>query len=207
MKDKQTIIVLDFGGQYKDLIARRVRELGVYSIILSGDTTTKEILSYNPIGIITTGGPKSVYKTDSSLCDKELLQSGIPILGICYGMQMMAYVQGGTVESASVSEYGQTSGTVISESPLFEKVGNELKVLMSHTDRITKIPEGFTVTAYTNDCPIAAMKNKEKIFMVFIHPEVTHTLKERQLYEISCIIYVAKGDYNMKNYIETAIGR
>mgnify|MGYP000856179174 CR=1 FL=1 len=207
MKDKQTIIVLDFGGQYKDLIARRVRELGVYSIILSGDTTTKEILSYNPIGIITTGGPKSVYKPDSPLCDKGLLESGIPVLGICYGMQMMAYVQGGTVESASVSEYGQTSGTVISESPLFEKVGNDLKVLMSHTDRITKIPEGFTVTAYTNDCPIAAMENKEKnLYGVQFHPEVTHTLKGKTI--IRNFLYNicnAKGDYNMKNYIETAI--
>ncbi len=207
MKDKQTIIVLDFGGQYKDLIARRVRELGVYSIILSGDTTTKEILSYNPIGIITTGGPKSVYKTDSPLCDKELLQSGIPILGICYGMQMMAYVLKGTVQSAPVSEYGQTSGTVISESPLFEKVGNDLKVLMSHTDRITKIPEGFTVTACTNDCPIAAMENRDKkLYGVQFHPEVTHTLKGKTI--IRNFLYNicnAKEDYNMKNYIETAI--
>ncbi|HOD93277.1 MAG TPA: glutamine-hydrolyzing GMP synthase [Clostridia bacterium] len=207
MKDKQIVVVLDFGGQYKDLIARRVRELGVYSIILSGDTTTDEILSYNPIGIITTGGPKSVYKPNSPLCEKELLESGIPVLGICYGMQMMAYILGGKVSSASVSEYGQTKAKVIHESKLFANTDSELKVLMSHTDRIITLPEGFVATVKTENCPIAAMENNDKrLYGVQFHPEVTHTIKGKKI--IRNFLYNicnAKGDYNMKNYIETAV--
>ena len=207
MKDKQIVVVLDFGGQYKDLIARRVRELGVYSIILSGDTTTDEILSYNPIGIITTGGPKSVYKPNSPLCEKELLESGIPVLGICYGMQMMAYILGGKVSSASVSEYGQTKAKVIHESKLFANTDSELKVLMSHTDRIITLPEGFVATVKTENCLIAAMENNDKrLYGVQFHPEVTHTIKGKKI--IRNFLYNicnAKGDYNMKNYIETAV--
>ena len=204
---KQTVIVLDFGGQYKDLIARRVRECNVYSIILSGDTSTEEILKYHPIGIITTGSPKSVYKEGVTRCDERLFSLGIPILGICYGMQLITYMLGGSVESCHVSEYGQTKGNITEDSMLFKGIDKDLRVLMSHTDRVVKLPKGFRNIAATENCPIAAMADeKNKIYGVQFHPEVTHTLNGKKiirnfLYDICN----AAGDYNISGYIKTTV--
>ena len=151
----ETVIVLDFGGQYNQLIARRVRECNVYCEVMSYKNSIEKIKEKNPVGIIFTGGPNSVYDEKSPHYDKTIFELVIPILGICYGSQLMAYTLGGHVDTAPVSEYGKTEITT-SESKLFENVDKNTVVWMSHTDYIDKIPEGFKITAYSNDCPCAA---------------------------------------------------
>ena len=203
----QTVIVLDFGGQYKELIARRVRECGVYSVILPGNCSLDRIRALDPIGIITTGGPMSVYKSDSPRCDRALFELGVPILGICYGFQLMSYTLGGTVEGCTVSEYGQTEMVCDPTGEFFRGFDERQTVLMSHTDRVTAVPEGFVATAHTADCPIAAMENKEKkLFGIQFHPEVIHT--ENGVAMIRQFLYSAcgaKGDYSMDDYIDRQI--
>ncbi|HBL41125.1 MAG TPA: GMP synthase (glutamine-hydrolyzing) [Ruminococcaceae bacterium] len=203
----QTVIVLDFGGQYKELIARRVRECGVYSVILPGNCSLDRIKELEPIGIITTGGPMSVYKPDSPHCSKELFELGIPILGICYGFQLMSYTLGGTVEGCSVSEYGRTEMVCDTKSDFFKGFDEKQTVLMSHTDRVSVVPDGFVTTAHTADCPIAAMENKEKkLFGIQFHPEVLHT--DNGVKMIRRFLYTAcgaKGDYSMDDYIERQV--
>ena len=140
----ETVIVLDFGGQYNQLIARRVRECNVYCEVMSYKNSIEKIKEKNPVGIIFTGGPNSVYDEKSPHCDKTIFELGIPILGICYGSQLMAYTLGGHVDTAPVSEYGKTEITT-SESKLFENVDKNTVVWMSHTDYIDKIPEGFKI--------------------------------------------------------------
>ena len=135
----QTVIVLDFGGQYKELIARRVRECGVYSVILPGDTPLERIRALRPIGIILTGGPNSVYLDDAPHCDKALFDLGVPILGICYGLQLMAWSTGGTVSPCSVSEYGRTAMTVDTDCVLFRSLTAGQIGLMSHTDQVSAL--------------------------------------------------------------------
>ena len=157
----ETVIVLDFGGQYNQLIARRVRECNVYCEVMSYKNSIEKIKEKNPVGIIFTGGPNSVYDEKSPHYDKTIFELGIPILGICYGSQLMAYTLGGHVDTAPVSEYGKTEITT-SESKLFENVDKYTVVWMSHTDYIDKIPEGFKITAYSNDCPCAAYEDEEK---------------------------------------------
>ncbi len=173
----EKIIVLDFGGQYKQLIARRVREQKVYCEICPSDIGTNEIKRLSPKGIILTGGPNSVYAPDSPASDPELFELGIPILGICYGSQLMAYLLKGTVKTAPASEYGHTMLHIdIGDSPIFKDVKQDIRTWMSHTDYIAEAPEGFTVTAHTADCPVAAMENREKkLYTVQFHPEVEHT--------------------------------
>ena len=173
---QEKILVLDFGGQYNQLIARRVRECNVYCEVHPYNMSIEKIKEFNPKGIIFTGGPNSVYASDSPLCDKELFNLGYPILGICYGSQLIAHVLGGKVEHATTSEYGKTEVNVDTNSLLFENVNENTTCWMSHTDLITKAPENFTITAYTSNCPIAAMENKEqKLYAVQYHPEVAHT--------------------------------
>ena len=167
----ETVIVLDFGGQYNQLIARRVRECNVYCEVMSYKNSIEKIKEKNPVGIIFTGGPNSVYDEKSPHYDKAIFELGIPILGICYGSQLMAYTLGGHVDTAPVSEYGKTEITT-SESKLFENVDKNTVVWMSHTDYIDKIPEGFKITAYSNDCPCAAYEDEEKkLYAVQYHPE------------------------------------
>ncbi len=204
--NNETVIVLDFGGQYKELIARRVRECGVYSVIKPGDASLSELLSLNPIGIITTGGPLSVYGKDSPKCSPELFRQGIPILGICYGFQLMTRLLGGEVKKSPVSEYGETE-TFLENSPLFEGLSSSQITLMSHTDIVTKLPKDFKPLGKTGDCPIAAAGNENmKLYGVQFHPEVEHTKNGLKI--IRNFLYNvcgASGDYSMDDYIDRKV--
>ena len=204
---KETILVLDFGGQYKELIAGAVRELSVYSEIKPGGISAKEIKGINPIGIILTGGPNSVYLPDSPKCTPELFELGIPILGICYGMQMMCHMLGGEVAPGSVGEYGRIKvAPDKASSKLFGDKSEGFNALMSHRDAVKKLPEGFCKTAETETC-IAACENVEKkLYNVQFHPETKSTdggkeIIRRFLYEICN----AAGDYKLDDYIDMQI--
>lgn len=205
---QEMIIVLDFGGQYNQLIARRVRECGVYCEVLSYQTPIDELIAKAPKGIILTGGPNSVYDETSPHYDKALFETGIPILGICYGAQLMAYSTGGKVETATTSEYGKTDVRVTcNNSLLFGGVENETVVWMSHTDMITEVGLGFVVTAHTDKCPVAAMENAEKkLYAVQYHPEVTHSIKGQQM--LSNFVYDVcgcKSDWKMADFTRNTI--
>ena len=202
----ETVIVLDFGGQYNQLIARRVRECNVYCEVMSYKNSIEKIKEKNPVGIIFTGGPNSVYDEKSPHYDKAIFELGIPILGICYGSQLMAYTLGGHVATAPVSEYGKTEITT-SESKLFENVDKNTVVWMSHTDYIDKIPEGFKITAYSNDCPCAAYENEEKkLYAVQYHPEVNHSVQGQQMLKNFLFnVCGCKGDWLMSDFAEKSI--
>ena len=172
----QTILVLDFGGQYNQLIARRVREQGVYCDLVPYTKTIDEILDYAPIGIIFTGGPNSVYDDDAPDVDKRIFELGIPILGICYGCQLIAYKLGGDVTHADTREYGRSEITYGEGSKLFEGVTKQNICWMSHTDYVSRVPGGFRVTATTPTCPAAGFEDeKHKIYGIQSHTEVHHT--------------------------------
>lgn len=207
MQTNQTVIVLDFGGQYKELIARRVRECHVKSVIMSGHTSPDEIRKLHPIGIILTGGPHSVYCESAPHAEPALFEMGVPILGICYGMQLMAYTLGGTVSPCSVSEYGAIDVNYGTDSPLTADMGEHALALMSHTDRVTVMPEGFTRLASTANCENAAMANEErKLYAVQFHPEVERTVKGKKLLRnFLYLVCGAKGDYTLDDYIATEI--
>ncbi len=201
------IIVLDFGGQYNQLIARRVRECGVYCEVKSYKTPIDEIKAKNPKGIIFTGGPNSVYDENSPHIGKEIFELGVPVLGICYGCQLMAYTLGGKVSSCVTSEYGKTETIYDNSSLLFKGLPEKAVSWMSHTDFVSKIPEGFKVTAHTADCPAAAYENAEKkLYAVQFHPEVNHTENGCKMIDsfvknvCGCV-----GDWTMGNYAKTAI--
>ncbi len=201
------IIVLDFGGQYNQLIARRVRECGVYCEVKSYKTPIDEIKAKNPKGIIFTGGPNSVYDENSPHIGKEIFELGVPVLGICYGCQLMAYTLGGKVSSCVTSEYGKTETIYDNSSLLFNGLPEKAVSWMSHTDFVSEIPEGFKVTAHTADCPAAAYENAEKkLYAVQFHPEVNHTENGCKMIDsfvknvCGCI-----GDWTMGNYAKTAI--
>lgn len=206
----QLVIVLDFGGQYNQLIARRVRECGVYCEVKSYKTPLEEIKAMAPMGIIFTGGPNSVYDESSPHISKEIFETGIPILGICYGCQLMAYTLGGKVSSCVNSEYGKTETNYDKSSVLFGGVSElpEKEISwMSHTDYISEVPEGFRITAHTADCPAAAIENPEKkLYAVQFHPEVNHTVHGVKMID-SFLKNVCgcSGDWSMHNYAQTAI--
>ena len=204
---KESVIVLDFGGQYNQLIARRVRECNVYCEVHPHTLSLDKIKEINPKGIIFTGGPNSVYGEDSPRCEKEIFELGIPILGICYGSQLMAYMLGGTVETAPVSEYGKTEVTVDTTSKLFEGVSENTICWMSHTDYIAKAPENFTITGHTPVCPVAAMELPEKKFYaVQYHPEVMHTQEgTKMIRNFLYNICECTGDWQMDSFVETTI--
>lgn len=207
-KSKQTVVVLDFGGQYKELIARRVRECKVHSQILAGSTPIEKLKEIAPIGIILTGGPHSVYEESSPHTTKALFELGIPILGICYGMQLMAYTLGGEVKSCTVSEYGTVNVDVDDSScALFDKVAAKTVALMSHTDFVAKVPNGFKALAHTGDCPVAAMScDEQKLYAVQFHPEVERTKSGKKiLRNFLYRVCGAKGDYNMDDFITQEI--
>ena len=205
--NREMIIVLDFGGQYNQLIARRVRECNVYCEVHPDSMSMDKIREMNPKGIIFTGGPNSVYGDDSPRCPKELLEMGIPVLGICYGSQLMAYLLGGSVKTAPVSEYGHTEVEVDTSSVLFQDVSPSTVCWMSHTDYIEKAPEGFRVTAHTPVCPVAAMELPEKnLYAVQFHPEVMHTKEGMKM--LSNFVYKVcgcSGDWKMDSFVETTI--
>ncbi len=206
--NKEKIFVLDFGGQYNQLIARRVRDNGVYCEIHSYRMSVNEIKKADPKGIILTGGPNSVYGPDAILADPELFELGIPILGICYGAQLMAHTLGGVVDTAPTSEYGKTEMKVNSaESMLMSGIPERTIAWMSHTDYIKEVPEGFIVTASTDVCHVAAMEDcKRKMFGIQSHPEVTHSVDgDRVLRNFIYDICGCSGDWEMSSFAATAI--
>lgn len=204
----EKILVLDFGGQYNQLIARRVRDNHVYAEILPYTTPLETIRENGYKGIIFTGGPNSVYDSSSPHYTADILELGIPVLGICYGCQLIAWMLGGKVETAPVSEYGKIElHTNSVKSPLFKDVPESSTVWMSHTDFISQPPQGFETIGFTNDCPCAAMQNtQKKIYAVQFHPEVTHSEYGKQimknfLYDVcGC-----SGDWVMDNFIDTTV--
>lgn len=176
MKNEELILIVDFYGQYNQLIARRVRECNVYSEIVPFTTSIEKIKEKAPKGIIFTGGPASVYGENAPKCDPEIFNLGIPVLGICYGMQLMTDMLGGEVQRADKREYGVTQVHIKNSSKLFDTFEDVNDCLMSHTDFVAKLPEGFENIGYTNHCPNAAMQNAEKGFYgIQFHPEVNHT--------------------------------
>ncbi|MCL2574840.1 MAG: glutamine-hydrolyzing GMP synthase [Defluviitaleaceae bacterium] len=200
----EMILVMDFGGQYKELIARGVRTNGVYSEIRPGSFTAEKIKELAPIGIILTGGPKSVYLEDSYLCDPEIFTLGIPVLGICYGMQMMVHMLGGKVSSGDVGEYGQVDVLSIGVSKLLPQ-GN-FKALMSHRDSVAELPQGFITTAKTDHCIAAIENDAKKLYGLQFHPETDLTAGGKEvLRRFLMDICGASGDYELKGYEEEKI--
>lgn len=203
VKNEDKVVVLDFGGQYKELIARTVRELGVYSEILPGNTTASRLKEIAPKAIILTGGPYSVYDETSPKMDAEVLQLGIPVLGICYGMQLVCHTLGGRVEAAETGEYGTVRTTVVKDSLLFKEViaGD---VLMSHSDRVVRLPEGFVVTSQTAHCPIASAENVDKnIYLVQFHPEVNRTrYGKKMIANFLFAVSGAKKGYSVRKVLQ-----
>lgn len=204
----QLCIVLDFGGQYNQLIARRVRECGVYCEIKRYDTPIDEIKKLEPSGIIFTGGPNSVYDETSPHITKEIFELNVPILGICYGCQLMAYTLGGRVESCEKSEYGKIEITHNNDgSKLFKNVPESSVVWMSHTDFVSQVPENFAVTSHSADCPSASFECPERrLYAVQFHPEVTHSEFGKQilhnfLYEVCDF----SGDWVMDDFIDSTV--
>ena len=203
----EAVLILDFGGQYSQLIARRVRELNVYCEIKPYRISAEEIKQGNYKGIIFSGGPNSVYAEKAPKCDPELFELGIPVLGICYGAQLMANMLGGEVSTSLVKEYGNTNVLFDSTSTLFQNASDENICWMSHTDYISKTPEGFKIVARTDDCPVAAMEDRtNKFYAMQFHPEVQHT-KEGMTY-LKNFLYNAcacKGDWKMSSFVNDTI--
>lgn len=202
----QKVLILDFGGQYNQLIARRVRELNVFCDLVPSEMSVEKIKEYDPIGIIFTGGPNSVYEEGSPKIDKEVFSLGIPVLGICYGCQLTAHLLGGTVERADTSEYGKAEVEYV-YSKLTKDMPKKAVCWMSHTDRITTLPAGFKRIAQSENCPFAAFGDEErKIYGVQFHPEVNHTqygtkLLRNFLYEVCGAV----GDWTMSNFVANKI--
>lgn len=210
MEKHQLVLVLDFGGQYNQLIARRVREHHVYCEVKSYKTPIEEIRAMHPIGIIFTGGPNSVYEENSPHCSNEIFELGIPVLGICYGCQFMAQALGGEVTAAtdaSAREYGKTMTYYDTTSKLFKGLPTEGISWMSHGDYMAKVPDGFKLTAHSRMCPNVAIADEARGFYgVQYHPEVNHTAGGSQmLYNFLYEICHAKGDWTMDDYSKNTI--
>ena len=232
--DQEKVIVIDFGGQYNQLVARRVRECNVYCEIYSYRTDIEQIKAMNPKGIILTGGPNSCYEKDSPTYTKELFELGVPVLGLCYGAQLMMHILGGKVEKAPVREYGKTEVFVNPASPLFSEVGaagHEIAKAssgaeiteamredhsrnshyticwMSHFDYISKPAPGFSIVAHTADCPVAAAENRESnLYAIQFHPEVLHTQEgSKMLYNFVRGVCGCAGSWRMDSFVESAI--
>nr|WP_156969228.1 glutamine-hydrolyzing GMP synthase [Pontibacillus chungwhensis] len=201
------ILVLDFGSQYNQLITRRIREFGVYSELHSHRLTAEEIKEMNPTGIILSGGPNSVYAEDSFRCDPAIFELDIPVLGICYGMQLMTHHYGGKVERALQREYGKANLQVEGEPSLFKDLPKEQVVWMSHSDKVVEAPAGFSVDATSPSCPVSAISYEEKkMYGVQFHPEVRHSeygneVLKRFVFDIC----EEKGDWTMENFIELEV--
>ncbi|HXF06892.1 MAG TPA: glutamine-hydrolyzing GMP synthase, partial [Blastocatellia bacterium] len=208
MAAHETVLILDFGGQYTQLIARRVRELGVYSEIVPYNVPFEAICSRSPRALILSGGPRSVYEQGAPRCDRRILDLGVPVLGICYGLQLLAHYLGGRVEAAPRREYGAAQVTVQGVSPLFTGLPSTLDVWMSHGDEVKDPPSGFVITGLT-DRAIAAIEDPQRrLYGVQFHPEVAHTplgreILRRFLFDVCRL----KGDWQMESFIETTVAR
>jgi len=205
----QTIVVLDFGSQFTQLIARRLRELSVYSEILPFDTPLDEIQRRKPVGIILSGGPKSVSETGAPRCDPRVVSIGVPVLGICYGMQLMTDILGGQVAPAPHREFGLATIKIEPGAPLFAAIPSELRVWASHGDFVTAAPAGFAVTATTTNAPVAAMAAPERgLYALLFHPEVAHTDRGLEiLRNFAFGVCGCTGDWTMKSFVEEATAR
>ena len=205
---RETVIVIDFGGQYNQLVARRVRECNVYCEIYSYKTNIETIKAMNPKGIILTGGPNSCYEADSPTYTKELFELGIPVLGLCYGAQLMMHILGGKVEAAPVREYGKTEVLVDKkDSKIFADVSEKTICWMSHFDYISKVAPGFTISAHTADCPVAAAENADKgLYAIQYHPEVLHTVEgTKMLSNFVLNVCGCAGDWKMDAFVENTV--
>lgn len=205
----ESVLIMDFGGQYSQLIARRVRECNVYCELKSYKITADEIKKAGYRGIIFTGGPNSTYAGDAPKCDPEIFNLGIPVLGICYGAQLMAYMLGGKVKSSEVKEYGKTVIECNTSSLIFHAAKAKNVCWMSHTDQISEVPHDFKITAISDDCPVAAMENiKKNFFALQFHPEVQHT-NEGMLY-LRNFLYNACGctaEWKMSSFVKDAVAQ
>ncbi|MBO1225559.1 MAG: glutamine-hydrolyzing GMP synthase [Candidatus Scalindua sediminis] len=203
----EIVIVIDFGSQYSHLIARRIREQNVYSKIISYKVTPDEIRQLNPKGIILSGGPASVSVKDTPRCDEKILFMNIPILGICYGLQLGSQILGAKIKPSKNREYGRTNCTIKDHSLLLDSLDSNINVWMSHGDQVIELPDDFQSLAYTENCPYAAVRHKEKDFYgVQFHPEVTHTPSGNQiLHNFLFKICHCSGDWSMSSYIDRAI--
>ena len=203
MKERELILIIDFYGQYNQLIARRVRECNVYSEVVPYKISIEEIKKKNPKGIIFTGGPSSVYEKNSPKCDEEIFKLGIPILGICYGMQLMTSCLGGQVKKANKKEYGEINVKLDNTSNLFLGLETENICLMSHTDYVSFVPNGFNIIAKTDNCPVAAIENKEKKFYgIQFHTEVNNTVNGTQIIK-NFLFNICKctGDWKISSFV------
>lgn len=205
--NRELILVIDFGGQYNQLIARRVRENNVYCEIVPYTYSIEKIKEKNPKGIIFTGGPNSVYGENAPRIDKEIFNLGVPVLGICYGDQLTAHLLGGEVKSAEIREYGKTEINIDTSCLLFEGIKDKEQCWMSHTDYVAKAPIDFKVVANSDKCPIAAMANENRnIYGVQFHPEVEHTpFGKKMLKNFLFNICKVKGDWSMESFAEEKI--
>jgi len=205
--EKELVIVIDFGGQYNQLVARRVRECNVYCEIYSYKTDLNKIKAMNPKGIILTGGPSSCYEEGAATCSPELFNLGIPVLGLCYGAQLMSYVLGGNVERAAAREYGKTDITIDNSSELMKGVSQSTTCWMSHFDYISKMAPGFRAIAHTSNCPVAACECEERgLYAIQFHPEVLHTPEgSKMLFNFVRNICGCSGDWRMDTFVEDSI--
>ncbi|MBO8171684.1 MAG: glutamine-hydrolyzing GMP synthase [Bacillaceae bacterium] len=205
--ERELIIVLDFGGQYNQLIARRIRDLGVYSELLPYHTPVEKIKEKNPKGIVFSGGPNSVYGEDAPRVDPAIYELGVPILGICYGMQMMTHQLKGKVQRADIREYGKSIIRIMTDSPFFKGMDPEETVWMSHSDKVLEPPEGFRVDVSNEACPVAAISHPEKHFYgVQFHPEVRHTEKGNEMLKNFLFdICGCKGNWTMESFVDSTV--
>jgi GMP synthase (glutamine-hydrolysing) len=207
LPEQELVVVLDFGGQYSHLIARRIRELKVFCEMLPFSTSIAEIIARRPRGIVLSGGPSSVHQEKAPACDPALYQAGIPVLGICYGMQLMTRQLGGVVNRSGRREYGKTGLNVLVKDKLLSCMGQSDQCWMSHGDRVETPPPGFTVSARTSNSPVAAMANPEKnLYAVQFHPEVVHTPRGKDVLKAFLFdICGCRGDWNMSSFLERSV--
>ncbi|HTY10671.1 MAG TPA: glutamine-hydrolyzing GMP synthase [Bacteroidota bacterium] len=207
MSQPEAVLILDFGAQYSQLIARRVRELHVYCEIHPFNIPLEKIKAFNPKGIILSGGPASVYAPDAPISDEGIFELGIPVFGICYGLQLMAFQLGGEVDKAGKREFGRAKLLVDSDSGIFSGVSRATDVWMSHGDSLTKLPAGFEPIAHSQNAPICAIRNeRKKIYGVQFHPEVVHTSEGKKI--LGNFLYNVcgcKGDWNAGSFIERSV--
>jgi GMP synthase (glutamine-hydrolysing) len=203
----ERVLVLDFGGQYAQLIARRVREQNVYCEIVRHSIRPEQVMSHGPSGLILSGGPASVYEADAPRCDAGIFRLGIPVLGICYGMHIVCDALGGSVENTPAREFGRAKCEVTTESELFEGIPDETEVWMSHGDQVSQVPEGFLPLARTHTCPIAAVRHQElPVYGLQFHPEVTHTpLGNRLLKNFLLNICRCTGQWQLGDFAQQTI--